>query len=106
MKAPGMSISHSTKAPKEQVDLLVTFFFFFFCPIFQVPAIRSLQFYVCYYGWGYFRKNSNNGCRGSDVYQAFYFIVAIIPYWSRLIQVFDSDTYMTVLFLVSSMMCT
>ncbi|XP_041004467.1 phosphate transporter PHO1 homolog 9-like [Juglans microcarpa x Juglans regia] len=52
----------------------------------QVPAIRSLQFYVCYYGWGYFRKNSNNGCRGSDVYQAFYFIVAIIPYWSRLIQ--------------------
>ncbi|KAG6719683.1 hypothetical protein I3842_03G019200 [Carya illinoinensis] len=52
----------------------------------QVPAFRNLQFYVCYYGWGYFRKPSNNRCLESEVSQAFYFAVAIIPYWSRLIQ--------------------
>ncbi|KAG2714241.1 hypothetical protein I3760_03G017600 [Carya illinoinensis] len=52
----------------------------------QVQAFRNLQFYVCYYGWGYFRKPSNNRCLESEVSQAFYFAVAIIPYWSRLIQ--------------------
>lgn len=51
----------------------------------QVQAIRSLEFYVCYYGWGDFKKRSNN-CKESKVYQAFYFVVAVIPYWWRFIQ--------------------
>ncbi|CAH8349654.1 unnamed protein product [Eruca vesicaria subsp. sativa] len=51
----------------------------------QVQALRSLQFYVCYYGWGDFRLRRNT-CRSSDVYSTFYFIVAVIPYWSRFLQ--------------------
>ncbi|XP_026405396.1 phosphate transporter PHO1 homolog 8-like [Papaver somniferum] len=51
----------------------------------QVQAFRSLEFYICYYVWGDFRKRHNN-CRQSAVYNSFYFIVAVLPYWSRLLQ--------------------
>ncbi|CAA0823386.1 Phosphate transporter PHO1 homolog 3 [Striga hermonthica] len=51
----------------------------------QIQAIRSLQFYVCYYGWGDFRRRSNK-CLESDVYKIFYIAVAIIPFSSRLLQ--------------------
>ncbi|KAI3966578.1 hypothetical protein MKW92_022947 [Papaver armeniacum] len=54
----------------------------------QVQAFRSLEFYICYYVWGDFRKRHNN-CRQSAVYNSFYFIVAVLPYWSRLLQVLD-----------------
>ncbi|CAL2250205.1 unnamed protein product [Prunus armeniaca] len=56
----------------------------------QVQAFRSLEFYVCYYGWGDFKKRSHN-CLDSRVYRSFYFIVAIIPYWIRSLQVFRSS---------------
>ncbi|KAK6128859.1 hypothetical protein DH2020_037376 [Rehmannia glutinosa] len=52
----------------------------------QVQAIRSLQFYICYYGWGDFTRRSNR-CLESDIYEHFYIIVAIIPFWSRVLQV-------------------
>ncbi|KAK4712428.1 hypothetical protein R3W88_006941 [Solanum pinnatisectum] len=51
----------------------------------QVQAIRSLQFYVCYYVWGNFKTRSNK-CQDSNVYQILYIVVAIIPFWSRFIQ--------------------
>ncbi|CAN6574751.1 unnamed protein product [Malus baccata var. baccata] len=51
----------------------------------QVQAFRSLEFYVCYYGWGDFKKRSHN-CLDSHVFKSFYFIVAIIPYWMRSLQ--------------------
>ncbi|KAF3975062.1 hypothetical protein CMV_001667 [Castanea mollissima] len=51
----------------------------------QVQAFRSLEFYVCYYGWGDFKRRSNN-CKESGVFQTFYFIVAIIPYSIRFLQ--------------------
>ncbi|BBG94270.1 Phosphate transporter PHO1 homolog 3 [Prunus dulcis] len=51
----------------------------------QVQAIRSLQFYVCYYGWGDY-KHRQNTCKSYDVFNTFTFIVACIPYWSRLLQ--------------------
>ncbi|KAF6148143.1 hypothetical protein GIB67_011918 [Kingdonia uniflora] len=51
----------------------------------QIQALRSLEFYVCYYGWGDFRQRRNM-CKSSDVYNTFYFIIATIPYWSRLLQ--------------------
>ncbi|CAL1360355.1 unnamed protein product [Linum trigynum] len=51
----------------------------------QVQAIRSLEFYVCYYGWGDFRHRENT-CRDSGVYNTFYFVVAVIPFVSRLLQ--------------------
>ncbi|KAI3934655.1 hypothetical protein MKX01_012195 [Papaver californicum] len=51
----------------------------------QVQAFRSLEFYICYYVWGDFRKRHNR-CRQSAIYNSFYFIVAVLPYWSRLLQ--------------------
>ncbi|XP_010495726.1 PREDICTED: phosphate transporter PHO1 homolog 3-like [Camelina sativa] len=51
----------------------------------QVQALRSIEFYICYYGWGDFTKRKST-CKDSDVYNTFFFIVAIIPYVSRLLQ--------------------
>ncbi|KHG04568.1 Phosphate transporter PHO1 -like protein [Gossypium arboreum] len=51
----------------------------------QVQALRSLESYICYYGWGDFRHRRNT-CNTSDVFNTFSFIVAVIPYWSRLLQ--------------------
>ncbi|XP_073130692.1 phosphate transporter PHO1 homolog 9-like [Henckelia pumila] len=51
----------------------------------QVQAFRSLQFYICYYGWGDFKRRSNR-CLESKVYEILYIVVAIIPFWSRVLQ--------------------
>ncbi|XP_062106606.1 phosphate transporter PHO1 homolog 3-like [Humulus lupulus] len=51
----------------------------------QVQAFRSLEYYVCYYFWGDFRKRDHR-CLENDVYKAFNLVVAIIPYWFRLLQ--------------------
>ncbi|GFP98201.1 phosphate transporter pho1 homolog 9 [Phtheirospermum japonicum] len=51
----------------------------------QVQAIRSLQYYICYYGWGDFRRRSNT-CAQGDVYKILYIVIAIIPFWSRFLQ--------------------
>nr|GLL39193.1 phosphate transporter PHO1 homolog 3-like isoform X1 [Ipomoea trifida] len=51
----------------------------------QVQAIRSFEFYICYYGWGNFRQRLNK-CQDSDVYEIFYIIVAAIPFVVRLLQ--------------------
>ncbi|GMJ09543.1 PHO1 homolog 3 [Hibiscus trionum] len=51
----------------------------------QVQAFRSLEFYICYYGWGDFRHRENS-CNNNDVFTTFSFIVAVVPFWSRLFQ--------------------
>ncbi|XP_004141577.1 phosphate transporter PHO1 homolog 9 isoform X1 [Cucumis sativus] len=51
----------------------------------QVQAFRSLEFYICYYGWGDFLRRTNT-CAQSNIFEAFYFVVAIIPYWIRTLQ--------------------
>ncbi|XP_070671152.1 phosphate transporter PHO1 homolog 3 [Malus domestica] len=51
----------------------------------QVEAFRSLQFYICYYGWGDYKVRETT-CRSSDVFKIFSFLVACIPFWSRLLQ--------------------
>lgn len=52
----------------------------------QVQAIRSLEFYICYYIWGDFKHRETNTCKDSTVYKTFFFIVAAIPYMFRLNQ--------------------
>ncbi|XP_023634073.1 phosphate transporter PHO1 homolog 4 isoform X3 [Capsella rubella] len=52
----------------------------------QVQALRSLEFYICYYGFGDFRHRRRNTCRSNVGFATFYFIVAVIPYWLRLLQ--------------------
>ncbi|CAN8266660.1 unnamed protein product [Cochlearia groenlandica] len=51
----------------------------------QVQAFRSVQFYICHYGWGDY-KHRLNTCADSEAYSAFLFIVAVIPYTWRLLQ--------------------
>ncbi|KAL3723297.1 hypothetical protein ACJRO7_035478 [Eucalyptus globulus] len=51
----------------------------------QVQAFRSLEFYICYYGWGDFRRRTDK-CNESKLFEVFYFIVAVIPYWMRFLQ--------------------
>nr|XP_028953898.1 phosphate transporter PHO1 homolog 3-like [Malus domestica] len=51
----------------------------------QVQAFRSLPFYICYYGRGDFKVRETT-CTSDDVFKIFTFIVACVPYWSRLLQ--------------------
>ncbi|RZC80988.1 hypothetical protein C5167_043568 [Papaver somniferum] len=51
----------------------------------QVQAIRSMEYYICYYGGGGF-KSRDSSCKKSDVFKVFNFIVASIPYVFRLFQ--------------------
>ncbi|KAK7400898.1 hypothetical protein VNO78_12207 [Psophocarpus tetragonolobus] len=51
----------------------------------QVQALRSFEFYICYYGWGDFKHRANT-CNKSSVFVTFSFIVAVVPYWCRLLQ--------------------
>lgn len=51
----------------------------------QVEAIRSLEYYICYYTW-IKSSHGHNSCQSHNVYNIFYFILAIIPYWFRFFQ--------------------
>ncbi|CAN6727422.1 unnamed protein product [Malus baccata var. baccata] len=51
----------------------------------QVQAFRSLPFYICYYGRGDYKVRETT-CTKDDVFIIFTFIVACVPYWSRLLQ--------------------
>ncbi|KAF5955115.1 hypothetical protein HYC85_007971 [Camellia sinensis] len=52
-----------------------------------VQGFRSLEFYICYYGWGDY-KNRETTCQTNNLYKTLYFIIAAIPYWSRFLQSF------------------
>ncbi|KAL8150153.1 hypothetical protein V2J09_019961 [Rumex salicifolius] len=51
----------------------------------QVQAIRSLAFYVCYYSCKDVSQ-SQSKCNDYPLYNIFYFIIALIPYWIRCLQ--------------------
>ncbi|GMI87406.1 hypothetical protein like AT1G69480 [Hibiscus trionum] len=51
----------------------------------QIQAIRSLDLYICYYGLGE-RSQRQSKCHGHGVYNALYFVIAVIPYWLRFLQ--------------------
>ncbi|RZC73742.1 hypothetical protein C5167_049227 [Papaver somniferum] len=51
----------------------------------QVQAIRSIEYYICYYGGGGF-KSRDSSCKKTGVFKVFNFIIASIPYSFRLFQ--------------------
>lgn len=51
----------------------------------QISAIRSTEFYGCYYSKQGFPQGQSK-CHDYGVYNAFYFIIAVIPYWIRFLQ--------------------
>ncbi|XP_076893222.1 phosphate transporter PHO1 homolog 9-like [Bidens hawaiensis] len=62
----------------------------------QVQLLRNVEFYICYYGWGDFKRRSNT-CNQSNVYEMFFIFIAVIPYWFRFLQcmrqVFEQKDY-------------
>ncbi|KAK9054014.1 hypothetical protein SSX86_025089 [Deinandra increscens subsp. villosa] len=52
----------------------------------QVQLLRNLQFYVCYYGWGDFKQRDAKTCSNSNVYDVITIVIAVIPYWIRVLQ--------------------
>ncbi|KAI7737772.1 hypothetical protein M8C21_013267, partial [Ambrosia artemisiifolia] len=50
----------------------------------QVQAMRCLEFYICYYGMRWYKKEEK--CHHLDLYNFFYIIIAVIPYWVRFLQ--------------------
>ncbi|XP_073136539.1 phosphate transporter PHO1 homolog 3 [Henckelia pumila] len=51
----------------------------------QIQALRSFEFYICYYGWGDY-KHRQNSCGDSDVFNTFSYIIAALPFWWRCLQ--------------------
>ncbi|XP_073018921.1 phosphate transporter PHO1 homolog 3-like isoform X1 [Primulina eburnea] len=51
----------------------------------QIQAIRCIQFYICYYIWGDFTARSTTFVQ-SKTFEIFYICVAIVPFWSRVLQ--------------------
>ncbi|KAI4373857.1 hypothetical protein MLD38_011923 [Melastoma candidum] len=51
----------------------------------QVQTIRCLEIYICYYGLGEYSQRQNK-CHNNGVYNTFYFVVAVIPFWFRFMQ--------------------
>ncbi|KAI3961508.1 hypothetical protein MKX01_001244 [Papaver californicum] len=51
----------------------------------QVQALRSLEFYICYYAWGDYRYRESS-CKTNNVFNTSNFIVATIPFWLRFLQ--------------------
>ncbi|KAM3706780.1 hypothetical protein ACJW30_03G178800 [Castanea mollissima] len=54
----------------------------------QVQAFRSFELYICYYSLGEYSRRQSK-CLSHGVYNTFYFIVAVIPYWLRFLQVLN-----------------
>ncbi|KAI7731336.1 hypothetical protein M8C21_011221, partial [Ambrosia artemisiifolia] len=52
----------------------------------QVQLLRNVEFYVCYYGWGDFKKRDATTCNDSNVYRILSVVIAVVPYWIRLLQ--------------------
>lgn len=51
----------------------------------QISAIRSIEFYACYYSQRGFPQGQSK-CHDYGVYNAFYFVIAVVPYWIRFLQ--------------------
>ncbi|KAI7731335.1 hypothetical protein M8C21_011220 [Ambrosia artemisiifolia] len=52
----------------------------------QVQLLRNIEFYVCYYGWGDFKKRDATTCNESNTFEIISIVIAVIPYWIRVLQ--------------------
>uniref|UniRef100_A0A7N0V7P2 Uncharacterized protein n=1 Tax=Kalanchoe fedtschenkoi TaxID=63787 RepID=A0A7N0V7P2_KALFE len=77
------SLIHSIGAPLYKVTL--PDFFVADQLTSQAQAFRSLEFYICYYGWGDYKLRGNS-CKSNEVYKTFYYIVAAYPFFIRFLQ--------------------
>jgi hypothetical protein len=50
--------------------------------------LRNMEFVLCYYCGGYYRSQDHEACTSSqNVYMAWTYIIALLPYWLRFWQV-------------------
>ncbi|KAL6294769.1 hypothetical protein ACE6H2_002911 [Prunus campanulata] len=54
----------------------------------QVQALRSFVLYICCYGLGEYSRRQTK-CHSHGVYNTLYFIIAVIPFWMRFLQVLN-----------------
>ena len=55
---------------------------------FQVFVFRNLEYVLCYSVVGHFKKENIAFCSGNSMrYQAIAYMVSLLPYWWRLLQV-------------------
>jgi hypothetical protein len=53
----------------------------------QVLVFRNFEFIACYYSRGFFLSKEDEACRKNLVYQGLGYVVALLPYWWRFLQV-------------------
>ncbi|XP_057777186.1 phosphate transporter PHO1 homolog 10-like isoform X3 [Salvia miltiorrhiza] len=51
----------------------------------QVQAIRNFEYYICFYGGRQLTRRLKR-CSNNEVYNVFYFVLAVVPYWFRFLQ--------------------
>ncbi|KAI5678986.1 hypothetical protein M9H77_09936 [Catharanthus roseus] len=51
----------------------------------QGQAVRCFEYYICYYALERFSETPKN-CHSRHIYTAFYYILAVIPFWIRFLQ--------------------
>ncbi|KAL9226185.1 hypothetical protein vseg_002026 [Gypsophila vaccaria] len=76
-------VFHSICAPFYQVTLQD--FFLADQLTSQIQAIRIIEFYICFYSRPGLVQGQSK-CHDYGVYNAFYFVIAVIPYWIRFLQ--------------------
>lgn len=52
----------------------------------QVPMLRNMEFFCCYYLGGFFTKRDANVCLQNRIYIDLGYLVAMLPYYFRLMQ--------------------
>ncbi|EFJ06905.1 hypothetical protein SELMODRAFT_134638 [Selaginella moellendorffii] len=52
----------------------------------QVPALRDLEYVLCYFGGGFFKDRNSNACLKNPTFITFGFVMALLPYWCRFSQ--------------------
>ncbi|KAG7635724.1 Phosphate transporter PHO1 6 [Arabidopsis thaliana] len=77
------TLFHMLAAPLYKVTLPDFFLADQLCS--QAQTLRSIEFYICYYGWGDFKQRKNT-CKDSQVFNTFLFIVSAFPFFSRFLQ--------------------
>lgn len=53
----------------------------------QVLVFRNIEFIFCYYTGGFFKSRSSQECTTNTAYRDLAYVVALLPYWWRFLQV-------------------
>jgi hypothetical protein len=58
----------------------------------QVPALRNLEYILCYYGGAHFKTDNGEACLKNELFGQVSNMIAVLPYWWRIMQVHDLNS--------------